>query len=249
MLLITGLECAVNAIARFESFIERLMERTFTRATHSQLQPVEIAKRLVRAMEADQSVGVRGIIVPNVYEVYLSPEDYQLFKPAQRSIARNLESHLARAARQRSFQLVSRPMVLLDVGEQLVPGDIRVVSHLRDVEAPEPSAPEHTSLLPPIEEPISNGRPTSPNLSVDGHTYAVLRSPTSLGRLASNDIVLNDRRVSRHHADLLEQDGRWLVRDAGSTNGTAVNGKIVREAVLKPGDRISLGGLELTWDQ
>jgi pSer/pThr/pTyr-binding forkhead associated (FHA) protein len=39
------------------------------------------------------------------------------------------------------------------------------------------------------------------------------------------------------------------LRDAGSTNGTAVNGKIVREAPLRPGDAISLGGLEVTWEQ
>jgi pSer/pThr/pTyr-binding forkhead associated (FHA) protein len=40
-----------------------------------------------------------------------------------------------------------------------------------------------------------------------------------------------------------------MVRDTGSTNGIAVNGKIVREAMLKPGDTISLGGLEVNWEQ
>ncbi|HEX8917505.1 MAG TPA: FHA domain-containing protein, partial [Chloroflexota bacterium] len=66
---------------------------------------------------------------------------------------------------------------------------------------------------------------------------------------ADNDIVLDDKRVSRHHAEIQEKGGRWLLRDMGSTNGTAVNGKIVKEAALKPGDQVSLGGLECTWEQ
>jgi hypothetical protein len=65
----------VNLVARFERFIEGLMERTFTRATHSHLQPVEISKRLVRAMEGRQAVGAQGILVPNVYDVFLSDRD------------------------------------------------------------------------------------------------------------------------------------------------------------------------------
>jgi pSer/pThr/pTyr-binding forkhead associated (FHA) protein len=70
-----------------------------------------------------------------------------------------------------------------------------------------------------------------------------------VGRQADNDIVLDDRRVSRHHAEVIDRGGRWVIRDRDSTNGTAVNGKVTKEAVLKPGDRISFGGLEVTWEQ
>jgi pSer/pThr/pTyr-binding forkhead associated (FHA) protein len=99
-----------------------------------------------------------------------------------------------------------------------------------------------------MDGPIVSGPPT-PNLLWNGSSYAVLRSPTRIGRLPDNDIVLDDRRVSRHHAEVILQGGRWTLRDTKSTNGTAVNGKMVREAMLKPGDRISLGGLEVSWEQ
>jgi pSer/pThr/pTyr-binding forkhead associated (FHA) protein len=92
-------------------------------------------------------------------------------------------------------------------------------------------------------------RSGTPNLVWDNQSYAVLRSPTKIGRLADNDIVLNDKRVSRHHAEVIQQSGRWVVRDTGSTNGTALNGKMIKEAPLKPGDKVSLGGLEVVWDQ
>jgi hypothetical protein len=239
----------VNPVAKFESFIERLMERTFTRATQSSLQPVEIGKRLVRSMESQQSVGVEGVIVPNVYDVYLSPTDYEHFKPMRRSMANKLEAHVARMARQRRYHMMSRPQVKLEQDDSLDRGDIRVHGSVQDVD--DENVFQHTALLPRVEtsdSPLPSS-PIAPVLHHDGQTYAVLRSPTRVGRLPDNDIVLDDRRVSRHHAELLDKGGRWVLRDTGSTNGTAVNGQIVRETPLKPGDRISLGGLEVTWEQ
>lgn len=224
------------------------MERTFTRAARSQLQPVEIGKRLVRSMEMHQSVGVQGVIVPNVYQVYLNPHDYAQFKSARNSLARNLESHLGRVSRQRRFFMVSRPIVQLHEEDSLGPGDVRIEPRLQDVDFPTHEEFQHTSVLPQVDGPYAS-RSITPNLVVDGRTYAVLRSPTKVGRLPDNDIVLNDKRVSRHHAEVTQRGGRWLLRDTGSTNGTAVNGKVVKESLLKPGDTISLGGLEITWEQ
>lgn len=238
----------MNVISRFETFIERLMERSFTRAAGSHLQPVEIGKRLVRSMESAQSVGMEGVLVPNVYDIYLSPYDYEQFRQARSSVARNLEANLARAARQRRFHMVARPLVRLDVDESLHEGAIRINPHLEDVETPSSQDFQHTAVLPQMDGPIQSS-PATPNLVYAGTSYAVLRSPTRVGRLPDNDIVLMDRRVSRHHAEVIQKGGRWMVRDSGSTNGIAVNGKVVREAMLKPGDTISLGGLEVNWEQ
>lgn len=225
------------------------MERTFTRATHSQLQPVEIGKRLVRAMESDQSVGVEGVIVPNVYDVLLSREDYEQFQPMQRSMAEKLEAHLARIARQRRYEMMSRPQVRLECGEALVRGDVEIKARSQDVEERQLEL-QYTSVLPRPEATTAlPRRPIAPSLLHNGQSFAVLRSPTRVGRLPDNDIVLDDRRVSRHHAELIERGSRWMIRDTGSTNGTAVNGQVVREAALKRGDEISLGGLEVTWEQ
>lgn len=226
------------------------MERTFTRATRSHLQPVEIGKRLVRAMESDQSVGVEGVEVPNVYDVHLSEADFEYFRPQRRSLTEKLEAHVARSARQRRFVLASRPRVYLAEDRSLDPGDIRVEAHKQDVDLAPAQEAQHTAVLPRVD----GGLPlppvvAAPALNYDGRTFAVLRSPTRVGRLPDNDIVFNDPRVSRHHAQLTEQNGRWILRDTGSTNGTAINGKIVREAALRPGDAISLGGLEVTWEQ
>ncbi|MFO7567381.1 MAG: adenylate/guanylate cyclase domain-containing protein [Enhygromyxa sp.] len=64
----------------------------------------------------------------------------------------------------------------------------------------------------------------------------------TLGRHPDNSIQVLDRIVSKEHARItLAPNGSWVVRDAGSLNGTLVNGERIGEAALKDGDRIQLG--------
>ncbi len=62
-----------------------------------------------------------------------------------------------------------------------------------------------------------------------------------LGRSSACQLVFADDTVSRRHAELRLQDGRWMLRDLGSSNGTWVNGRRVMEAEVAPGDEIGLG--------
>jgi Family of unknown function (DUF6232)/FHA domain len=72
------------------------------------------------------------------------------------------------------------------------------------------------------------------------------RDHLTIGRDSSSDVFVDDPEVSRHHADLVRRGRDWFIVDAGSSNGTSVNGEKVREMTLRPGDCISLGGVELT---
>ena len=66
--------------------------------------------------------------------------------------------------------------------------------------------------------------------------------PTSIGRHGDNEIVLPDGQVSRHHAEIVMQGGRWLITDLGSANGTYVNGKrLTGPQVLSHGDLVRVG--------
>jgi hypothetical protein len=71
-------------------------------------------------------------------------------------------------------------------------------------------------------------------------------SAVTVGRSHDCDVVVGERSVSRFHAELRHDDGnRWTVRDLDSTNGTWLNGARVREAVLRRGDELWLGGLRM----
>ena len=62
-----------------------------------------------------------------------------------------------------------------------------------------------------------------------------------LGRSSGCQLVFADDTVSRQHAELRVVDGRWILRDLGSSNGTWVNGRQVMEAEVAAGDEVSLG--------
>lgn len=67
-----------------------------------------------------------------------------------------------------------------------------------------------------------------------------------IGRSTSADLPLDHVSVSRRHAELVPlPDGRWLLKDLGSRNGTSVNGQLVSERVLGDGDQISIGEMTL----
>jgi FHA domain/Domain of unknown function (DUF1707) len=73
----------------------------------------------------------------------------------------------------------------------------------------------------------------------------LLKAHLVLGRSSTCELVLADDTVSRRHAELRIEDGCWLLRDLGSSNGTWVNGRRVMEAEVRPGDLIHLGGAEI----
>jgi hypothetical protein len=80
---------------------------------------------------------------------------------------------------------------------------------------------------------------TGPN---PGKSFPLTKDELSLGRDISNDIVINDAEVSRHHARLYRQAGGFVLEDTGSTNGTFVNGqRLMGPHLLRPGEMILLG--------
>lgn len=69
-----------------------------------------------------------------------------------------------------------------------------------------------------------------------------------IGRSSSCDLVVGDPTVSRRHARLFMRDGRWVLQDLGSTNGSRLNGRWVGRCQLRPGDDLWLGDARLRVD-
>lgn len=69
-----------------------------------------------------------------------------------------------------------------------------------------------------------------------------------LGRSSRCDVVLSDPSVSRRHARLLFRDGKWVLQDLASTNGTLVNDRRVGRCELRPGDLVLVGDARLRVD-
>ena len=71
-----------------------------------------------------------------------------------------------------------------------------------------------------------------------------------IGRAGENDIILHDKLVSRRHATIVGEGGRYVLTDLNSANGTLVNDRpITGTAELRPGDRITIGDTVLTFSK
>jgi pSer/pThr/pTyr-binding forkhead associated (FHA) protein len=79
--------------------------------------------------------------------------------------------------------------------------------------------------------------------------YPLVKATITIGRSLENDLVIDDLRVSRNHAQLRAIKGQFVLFDLSSTRGTFINGNRIIQAILYPHDTISLGGVALTFNQ
>jgi pSer/pThr/pTyr-binding forkhead associated (FHA) protein len=79
--------------------------------------------------------------------------------------------------------------------------------------------------------------------------YPLVKTVINIGRRLENDLVIDDPRVSRSHAQLRAIEGNYVLFDLSSTGGTFVNGSRVSQTIIYPNDTISLGGVTLIFHQ
>ncbi len=118
-------------------------------------------------------------------------------------------------------------------------------THAMPVARPRPhQAPQlRTNTAPPP----SSLQPLEGDMS--GRSFPLSKTLLTMGRGLDNDLVIDDARVSRHHAQVVFRHSHYLLRDLRSTNGTFVNSQPVEAVVLAPGDIVSIGGFELLFMQ
>ncbi len=247
----------MSVLRNLEAKLEGLVEGAFSRAFRSEVQPVELARKLAKEMEDAKSVSLSRTYVPNQFWVYLSPQDRAQFETYEDGLKKELSDYLLEHARTNGLALLTRPTVELETDERLSLGEFGIQAKLvQPAEADaEAEAVEgdfgHTMVYSTtgarrVESPRKDSRAL---LVSDDKRTVVSGDPFVIGRSRECDLVLDDPNVSRRHAELRREDGGWAVRDLGSTNGIKLNGHRSRGARLNPGDEITLGISRLTFEQ
>jgi hypothetical protein len=292
----------MSVLRNIEQKIEGLFERGFKRAFRSNLQPVELARKLAREMEDHKTISVSRVYVPNDFTVFLSPQDRDSFASYERSLVTELGSYLDAHARGAGLSLVAPATVALETDTDLRVGEFGISCRMADpppgaaatvaaptvpeprIEEPAPAeplrvaaeppppvelpppppvVPEPPPLPPPVPHQALEGvsgtqvisaaearaaglSPEQMTLVVGGGTRVVLTKRVStLGRSRDCDVVVPDPNASRTHAEIRHIGLDYFLVDMGSTNGTEVNGQVVKRHALADGDRIVVGTTEI----
>lgn len=225
----------------FERRLGNLVEGFFATTFRSGLQPVELAKRVLREMDAGKSVAVREVWAPNRFVFSLSPEDAGRFEQAEQALIAELKQVVRDAAAERGWGLVGPPEIEFRTDEDLVRGRFECEASLVEGGEGGDVQPRPTTVAP-------GSGPATLIVREEGRqakTFRVLKADVTIGRLPDSDVVLTDPGASRRHARIRAENGAYLLTDLDSTNGTLVNDRAVRERTLEEGDRITIGSTQL----
>ncbi|HWE81690.1 MAG TPA: DUF3662 and FHA domain-containing protein [Gaiellaceae bacterium] len=250
----------MSVLRSIESKLEALFEGVFGRAFRSNVQPVEIARKLVKEMDDHRSVSVSRVYVPNEYSVYLAPGDRSQFSDYEPQLCEELQDYLAEHARRERYVLLTNPKVKLETDDDLDVGEFGIATRLvrgpRTAKAAPKTEPVGETV---IYKPEPNLQPDPDDTDEDAveHEVAALEfagerhelgnHPMVIGRSKDCDIRVVDPNVSRRHAEVRPTADGYTVVDLDSTNGIEVNGKRLKELVLSDGTKFTLGSTEIAY--
>jgi Protein of unknown function (DUF3662)/FHA domain len=251
----------MSVLRSLESKLESLFEGVFGRAFRSNVQPVELARKLVKEMDDHRSVSVSRVYVPNEYTVYLSNADRDQFAGYEESLCEELADYLTEHARRERYVLLTTPVVKLETDDDLAVGEFGIATRLvAGEDSPETPAPPELPVAEPAQTMIYKAPPPAVpdapppeperevvTLTVAGRKHEVTKTTVVLGRSHEADVRVSDVNVSRRHAELRQEGAGYWVVDLGSTNGVEVNGKRTDRARLRDGDRITIGSTEVVF--
>lgn len=173
----------MSVLKKLEEKIQGLFEGGFGRAFKSPVQPVELARKLVKEMEDNKVISVSRIYAPNEYTLFLAPEDGAQFESYEENLKSDLADYLTEHARKEGYDLLSRPIVVMKTDEDLIVGEFGIATRM--VSAPVPTAGENI-------QPIATQAPVAvPDIGGDimGQTvvYRPQGSPEGTMAVSANE--------------------------------------------------------------
>ena len=213
----------------FEDGLGRMVEGVFSRAFKSNVRPIEIGRRLIKEIDSNRTVDMKGRrVVPNQFVVRLAPDDQAALADVEPALITELIEAVKEYCADENYHLRGPVTVTIEIDQAVSTGRIDVDSSVRKAGS--------TDIVARVTLP-------------DDRKITLGTDTLTIGRLAECEIAFDDSNVSRRHAEIKARDGGYAVNDLGSTNGTKVNGvTITFERALRDGDIISVGSHSIRYE-
>ena len=275
----------------------------------STLRPLEIGRRLLRAVDDNIDIDVKGRrVAPDRYSISLSEPDRAALADDESALIDELVAAATSYIRDEGLNVLAAIKVTFTTDASLDMGRLSITTAISgqstndkppapvepapqpvvETTAAEPTpaeppvaqeppeapagaaippsepegAPATADLPPPVVTPapepltISDApQPTPARAALgaivqrDGTRHPVGNAPLAMGRATSNNVQIADGQASRQHAEIRYENGRHIVADLNSTNGTLVNDqRITGSQHLNHGDIITIGSTEFRYE-
>jgi FHA domain len=185
-------------------------------------------------------------IAPDVFTLIVATDTSPMWK--EQSTIDALKNIITTASRDVGLKFVTQPTIVITTDDNFSAEEIKVVASHKL----EPVADTQGMHMSTMNEEAEEGDniPENAFLIIEGvKVHPLNEAVVNIGRRLENQLVIDDPRVSRNHAQLRAIKGRFVLFDLNSTGGTFVNGQRTSQTVLYPGDVISLAGVALIFGQ
>ncbi len=185
-------------------------------------------------------------IAPNEFTLIVATDTSPMWK--EQSTIDALRNIITTASRDVGLKFVTQPTINITTDDNFSADEIKVIA----AHKLEPVGDTQGMQTPTGNEEgeEADNMPENAFLIVEGSkVHPLTESVVNIGRRLENQLVIDDPRVSRNHAQLRAIKGRFVLFDLNSTGGTFVNGQRTSQTVLYPGDVISLAGVALIFGQ
>lgn len=231
-------------LARLEARLQALVEGGTARLFPASQKQKDLMTLILDALSEGTRTGPGGELEgPSLFIVRLHPDQARVLEDNP-TLLNNLIYSLREAGTEARINFSVPPVIRVVVDEGLAAKDLRVEARFSQEDLPQTTDVEVDTVG--IGEEI----PSNAFLIVDGTKIVSLNQGViNLGRRPDNQLVIDDPRISRLHAQLRAVRGSYIIFDLESTGGTFVNGERIHQQTLRPGDVISLSGMPLVYGQ
>ncbi|MBV8489688.1 MAG: DUF3662 domain-containing protein [Candidatus Eremiobacteraeota bacterium] len=231
----------MSLFEKIEQACAAFIERSFARTFPSDLEPTQIARKLVSTMEARTRGDEGHLIAPGSYIVNVSPSDFERLEDHQAYLEREWAELLRDLAGRVGIRFLDGgPSVQMNSRESIPAGAVDITVLDEATIAIDLGAAASPKSLKRFHLRMIRGVPAYGVYYVEGRAR--------IGRSEESDVFLVDPSVSRTHA-VVEVDGMEpVVRDLGSTNGTFVNGERIEARPLRDGDELMFGNTKMRFE-
>ena len=233
-----------DKLSQLESRLQALIEGNSARLFQGKIRTDDLIQKLTAALQAGARTFPDGQqVAPNLYTIVLHPSSGDA-PVASVDRLEELAQIIQQVGDESNLSFLCPPVVRVSPDPEQIPQNIRVIAQISM-----DNLAETSDFI--VDEVSANPTATlNAFLIVDGTQVLPLEDTTvNIGRRSDNQLVIDDRRVSRVHAQLRMIKGRYIIFDLDSRGGTFVNEQRVQQCILFPGDVISLAGVPLVFGQ